>query len=216
MGHYAGTLCGMPTHQWDGRTVSHSAQPRADRAPPGTAPEDLAGSPEPVLRAVELGLPIFLGILGGTAGHRVQYGRAYRQAWAEVGHPTEQADIAVAVHGFVADDHRRAEATYLEHELRRFTTGAAEVGRPGIPPTGREADYEAGGPDEIADRILQQHQVDSLLWEPIGGDAGPARCVATTSSFALAATSSRGGPVCQGVVRRGRLVIASVRGCARN
>jgi alkanesulfonate monooxygenase SsuD/methylene tetrahydromethanopterin reductase-like flavin-dependent oxidoreductase (luciferase family) len=78
------------------------------------------GSPESVLRAVELGLPMFLGILGGTPEHWAQYGHAYRDAWAQVGHPAEAADIAVAVHGFVADDDRQAKATYLEHELRMF------------------------------------------------------------------------------------------------
>jgi alkanesulfonate monooxygenase SsuD/methylene tetrahydromethanopterin reductase-like flavin-dependent oxidoreductase (luciferase family) len=78
------------------------------------------GSPESVLRAVELGLPMFLGILGGTPEHWAQYGHAYRDAWAQVDHPAEAADIAVAVHGFVADDDRQAKATYLEHELRMF------------------------------------------------------------------------------------------------
>ncbi|SCF33612.1 Flavin-dependent oxidoreductase, luciferase family (includes alkanesulfonate monooxygenase SsuD and methylene tetrahydromethanopterin reductase) [Micromonospora purpureochromogenes] len=123
------------------------------------------GSPESVLRAVELGLPMFLGILGGTAEHWAQYGTAYRQAWAEVGHPAETADIAVAVHGFVATDDRQAKATYLEHELRMFTTGAAELGRAAMTPTGRGNNYEpggmvfAGGPDEIADRILHLHQL---------------------------------------------------------
>jgi hypothetical protein len=38
------------------------------------------GSPESVYRAVELGVPIVLGILGGTPEHWAQYGRAYRQA----------------------------------------------------------------------------------------------------------------------------------------
>ena len=42
-----------------------------------------------------------------------------------------------------------------------FATSAAEVGRPGFPPTGRGSNYEAGGmvvasgPNEIADRILE-------------------------------------------------------------
>jgi alkanesulfonate monooxygenase SsuD/methylene tetrahydromethanopterin reductase-like flavin-dependent oxidoreductase (luciferase family) len=137
------------------------------------------GSPESVLRAVELGLPMFLGILGGTAQHWAQYGTAYRQAWAEVGHPAETADIAVAVHGFVAADDRQAKATYLEHELRMFTTGAAEIGRTGPPPTGRGNNYEpggmvfAGGPDEIADRILHLHQLlghsRQILQMDVGG-----------------------------------------------
>jgi alkanesulfonate monooxygenase SsuD/methylene tetrahydromethanopterin reductase-like flavin-dependent oxidoreductase (luciferase family) len=122
------------------------------------------GSPESVMRAVELGLPMFLGILGGSVEHWAQYGRAYREAWSRAGHPADAARVAVAVHGFVADDDRRAKATYLEHEMRMFATGAAEVGRPGSPaPSGRAANYEpggmvfTGGPDEIADRILDLH-----------------------------------------------------------
>lgn len=121
------------------------------------------GSPNSVLRAVELGLPLFLGILGGPVEQWAQYGHAYRDAWTQAGHPADQADVAVAVHGFVADDDRRAKATYLDHELAMFAAGAAEIGRPPMRPTGREASYEAGqmvfvgGPNEIADRILHLH-----------------------------------------------------------
>src|SRR3954464_11198292 len=92
------------------------------------------GSPESVGRAVELGVPLFLGILGGTPQHWAQYGRAYRDAWAQVGHPAGAADIAVAVHGFVGEDNRTARAPSLEHELRMFAPGAAEIGRPPMAP----------------------------------------------------------------------------------
>jgi alkanesulfonate monooxygenase SsuD/methylene tetrahydromethanopterin reductase-like flavin-dependent oxidoreductase (luciferase family) len=121
------------------------------------------GSPSSVGRAVELGLPMFLGILGGTPQHWAQYGHAYRNAWAEVGHPAEDAGIAVAVHGFVGADNRAAKAAYLEHELRMFAAGAAEIGRPGTAPSGRESAMDPGGmvfagsPDEVADRILHLH-----------------------------------------------------------
>ena len=40
------------------------------------------GSPGSVYRAVELGLPMFLGILGGTPQHWAQYGHAYRDVGA--------------------------------------------------------------------------------------------------------------------------------------
>src|SRR5690606_29913778 len=92
------------------------------------------GSPAPVMRAVELGMPMFLGILGGTPQHWARYGRAYRDAWGEVGHPTDTADIAVAVHGFVAEDDSEAKATYLKYEQHMFRTGAAELGRPATAP----------------------------------------------------------------------------------
>ncbi len=119
------------------------------------------------------------GILGGTVEHWAQYGRAYREAWAQVRHAAEAADIAVAVHGFVSDDDDEAKATYLEHELRMFATGAAEIGPAGLPPTGRGADHEPGGmvfagdPDEIADRILHLHQrlghTRQILQMDVGG-----------------------------------------------
>jgi alkanesulfonate monooxygenase SsuD/methylene tetrahydromethanopterin reductase-like flavin-dependent oxidoreductase (luciferase family) len=137
------------------------------------------GSPQSVMRAVELGLPMFLGILGGTTQHWAQYGHAYREAWAQTGHPADEAAIAVAVHGFVADDDRTAKATYLEHELRMFQAGATGIGRPGPPPPGREANYGrdgmvfAGGPNEIADRILGLHELlghtRQILQMDVGG-----------------------------------------------
>ena len=137
------------------------------------------GSPESVLRAVELGVPMFLGILGGTPGHWAQYGHAYRQAWAKTAHPAEGADIAVAVHGFVGENDRDAKATYLEHEVRMFQTGSAEIGRPMRAPTDRARDLEtggmvfAGGPDQIAERILHLHELlghsRQILQMDVGG-----------------------------------------------
>jgi alkanesulfonate monooxygenase SsuD/methylene tetrahydromethanopterin reductase-like flavin-dependent oxidoreductase (luciferase family) len=137
------------------------------------------GSPGSVGRAVELGVPLFLGILGGSPEHWAQYGHAYRDAWAQVGHPAEVARIAVAVHGFVGEDDRTAKATYLEHESRMFTTGAAEIGRPGMAPTGRKAAMEpggmvfAGGAAEVADRILHLHELlahdRQILQMDVGG-----------------------------------------------
>jgi alkanesulfonate monooxygenase SsuD/methylene tetrahydromethanopterin reductase-like flavin-dependent oxidoreductase (luciferase family) len=136
------------------------------------------GSPESVLRAAELGLPMFLGILGGTPEHWAQYGRAYRQAWANAGHAGIPADIAVAVHGFIGEDDRDAKATYLAHELQMFETGSAEIGRPMRAPSGREADLErgmvfAGGPEQVAARIVHLHKAlghsRQILQMDVGG-----------------------------------------------
>ncbi|HEX8210098.1 MAG TPA: LLM class flavin-dependent oxidoreductase [Longimicrobium sp.] len=137
------------------------------------------GSPASVMRAVELGLPMFLGILGGTPEHWAQYGRAYRDAWAEAGHPADAAEVAVAVHGFVGENDREAKRTYLEHELRMFETGMAEIGRRGRAPAGRERDLErsgmvfAGGPNEVAERILHVHEIlghsRQILQMDVGG-----------------------------------------------
>jgi alkanesulfonate monooxygenase SsuD/methylene tetrahydromethanopterin reductase-like flavin-dependent oxidoreductase (luciferase family) len=81
---------------------------------------------------------MFLGILGGSAAYWAQYARAYRAGWAEAGHPADGADIAVAVHGFVADNDKEAKATYFRaraaharHRLRRDRPSAGGAHRAG-------------------------------------------------------------------------------------
>lgn len=136
------------------------------------------GSPESVYRAAELGVAMFLGILGGTPQHWANYGRAYREAWVKAGHLIDAADVAVAVHGFVGENDSEARKTYLEHELRMFQTGSAEIGRSMRAPSGREVDLErgmvfAGGPNEVADRIIHLYSLlghsRQILQMDVGG-----------------------------------------------
>jgi alkanesulfonate monooxygenase SsuD/methylene tetrahydromethanopterin reductase-like flavin-dependent oxidoreductase (luciferase family) len=74
------------------------------------------GSPGVGLRAVELGLPMFLGILGGTPERWAQYVRAYRDARAQVvrqlrteregvfvGGPSEVADRILHLHQLLGE-----------------------------------------------------------------------------------------------------------------
>jgi alkanesulfonate monooxygenase SsuD/methylene tetrahydromethanopterin reductase-like flavin-dependent oxidoreductase (luciferase family) len=79
----------------------------------------------------------------------------------------------------VAENDHEAKATYLKHELQMFQTGSAEIGRPGMAPPGRSADLEpggmvfAGGPNEVADRILHLHKLlghtRQILQMDVGG-----------------------------------------------
>ncbi|ULR55669.1 LLM class flavin-dependent oxidoreductase [Streptomyces deccanensis] len=137
------------------------------------------GSPHSVGRAVELGLPMFLGVLGGTPAHWSRYGHAYRDAWTASGHPAEESAIAVAVHGFVAESGARARSTYLEHDHRMMAEGLAELGRPAPSRADRAANHGpdgmvfVGGPDEIADRVLHLHgllgHTRQILHMDVGG-----------------------------------------------
>jgi len=122
------------------------------------------GSPASVLRAAELGVPMFLGILGGSPEHWGHYGKAYREAWVEAGHNIDDADIAVSVHGFVGEDDSEARALYLKHEGQMFMIGSAEIGRRMSSPPNRESDLKygmvfAGGANQIADRIIHLHSL---------------------------------------------------------
>lgn len=136
------------------------------------------GSPQSVMRAAEFGVPMFLGILGGTPEHWGRYGLAYREAWAKAGHLAVAADIAVAVHGFVGEGDREAKKTYLEYEGKMFKTASAEIGRPMNALFGREIDLEkgmvfAGGPEQVANRIIHLHKLlghsRQILQMDVGG-----------------------------------------------
>lgn len=135
------------------------------------------GNPASVLRAAELGVPMFLGILGGSPDHWARYGNAYRDAWVEAGHDIKDADIAIAVHGFVGEDDTEARARYQKHELQMFTTGSVEIGRRMSAPPGRESDLKygmvfAGGPNQIADRIIHLHSLLNHSRQIIQMDVG--------------------------------------------
>ena len=137
------------------------------------------GSPESVLRAVELGLPMFLGILGGTPEHWAQYGRAYRDAWAQVGHPAEAPTSPSPCTGSSPRTTARRRPPTSSTSSRMFETGSAEIGRPAPPPSAGRPTYEpggmvfAGGPDEVADRILHLHELlghrRQILQMDVGG-----------------------------------------------
>lgn len=118
------------------------------------------GSPASVMRAAELGLPLFLGILGGSPTQWARYGQIYRDAWARAGNVSGSPEIAVATHGFIGEHDSDARQLYLEHELRMFRTGLAEIGLPDSPPpdrikeSGLDGMVFAGGPENVAGRII--------------------------------------------------------------
>ncbi|WP_367159344.1 LLM class flavin-dependent oxidoreductase [Kozakia baliensis] len=136
------------------------------------------GSPESLQRAVERGLPLFLGILGGSPEHWVRYGQAYRQAWRSAGRPEEDAALAIGVHGFIAEDDRWAKAYYFEHEQLMFGRASAETGRSRSLSPARAADYEPGGmvfagsPNEIAERVIHLHELVGHARQVFQMDAG--------------------------------------------
>jgi probable LLM family oxidoreductase len=119
----------------------------------------VGGSPESVVRAARLGLPLALAIIGGQTTRFQPFVDLYRQAWAETGQ-TGEPRIAVNTHAFVAPSHREADAAFAATYLQVMN----RIGRErGWPPSGK-ADYEAltspsgplavGSPEEVAEKIV--------------------------------------------------------------
>jgi alkanesulfonate monooxygenase SsuD/methylene tetrahydromethanopterin reductase-like flavin-dependent oxidoreductase (luciferase family) len=67
----------------------------------------VGGSPESVVRAASLGLPLALAIIGGQTARFKPFVDLYRHAWVETGQAGEPR-VAVNTHAFIADSREQA------------------------------------------------------------------------------------------------------------
>jgi len=124
----------------------------------------VGGSPESVVRAATLGLPLTLAIIGGQTARFRPFVDLYRHTWNEIGQAGEPR-VAVNTHAFIAPSRREADAAFASSYLALMN----RIGRErGWPPSGR-ADYEAlaspsgplalGSPEEVAAKIVAVHEL---------------------------------------------------------
>ncbi|MFD4354687.1 LLM class flavin-dependent oxidoreductase [Nocardia sp. NPDC058518] len=86
----------------------------------------VGGSPESVIRAGLLGLPLAIAIIGGEPARFKPLVELYHRALAEGGH--EQQPVAVHAHGYVADTDARAVAEFYEPYALAMSTIGRERG----------------------------------------------------------------------------------------
>ncbi len=125
----------------------------------------VGGTPESVVRAASLGLPMALAIIGGMPERFAPFTNLYREVWQQMGRDPAQALLSINSHGFIADDSREAadiyypSATVLMNRIGRergwqpATRQQMEAGR-----SLRGADF-VGTPDEIIEKTLFQHEI---------------------------------------------------------
>jgi probable LLM family oxidoreductase len=127
----------------------------------------VGGTPQSVVRAGRLGLPLALAIIGGQTARFKPFVDLYRQVWNEAGHEGEP-QVGVNTHAFVAETEQQATAAFAPGYLEVMN----RIGRErGWPPSGR-ADYEAlrspagplnvGSPEQVAEKIVAIRE----LFEP--------------------------------------------------
>jgi probable LLM family oxidoreductase len=119
----------------------------------------VGGSPESVVRAATLGLPLTLAIIGGQTERFRPFVDLYRHIWNETGQAGEPR-IAINTHAFVAPSRREADEAFV----RPYLDVMNRIGRErSWPPSGR-AELEAlaspsgplalGSPEEVAAKIV--------------------------------------------------------------
>jgi probable LLM family oxidoreductase len=128
----------------------------------------VGGTPQSVVRAALLGLPLAIAIIGGQPERFAPLARLYREAAGQAGHDPALLPISINSHTYVAETSQRASDEY-------FPTYAATMNRigreRGWPPMSR-AQFEAGrsprgallvgSPEQVTEKILFEHEIFGL------------------------------------------------------
>ena len=117
------------------------------------------GTPQSMVRAGGLGLPLALAIIGGEPRRFAPLADLYRRAAEQAGH-ADKARVSLNVHGFVAEDSRKAADLFFPAQKAVMDQIGRERGWP--PQTraqfdagmGPEGAMFVGSPAEISDKIL--------------------------------------------------------------
>ena len=153
---------------WSGRhraPLAHAGvwpRPVQERLPIWVA---VGGTPQSVVRAATLGLPLTIAIIGGALERFVPFVELYREAWSRAGHDQAEARVAINTHAFVGETSDRADAAFAAPYLQVMN----RIGRErGWPPSGK-AQYDAlrspggamaaGSPEQVAEKILLGHEL---------------------------------------------------------
>jgi len=125
----------------------------------------VGGSPQSVIRAGALGLPLTLAIIGGQPERFAPIVELYRRAAAEAGHDAGALPLAINTHAFVGETSAAADSAFAHPYLAMMN----KIGRErGWPPSGRP-EYEAlrsprgavaaGSVEQVAEKILFEHEL---------------------------------------------------------
>lgn len=125
----------------------------------------VGGTPQSVVRAGLLGLPLMIAIIGGEPRRFAPLVDLYRQAIERGGHPPEAARVGINTHAFVASDGAEADRLFAPHYLEVMN----RIGRErGWPPSGLrefqalrspQGALAAGSPQEVAEKLLMEHEL---------------------------------------------------------
>jgi probable LLM family oxidoreductase len=125
----------------------------------------VGGSPQSVVRAGMLGLPLTIAIIGGEPARFAPLVELYREAVQRGGHDPSVARVAINTHAFVGETSEAADAAFAEPYLAMMN----RIGRErGWPPSGLDqyralrsprGAVAAGSPEQVAEKLLYEHEL---------------------------------------------------------
>ena len=125
----------------------------------------VGGTPQSLVRAGTLGLPVALAIIGGQPSRFAPLIDLYRQSASRAGRDPATLPVSINSHGFIADSSEQAAEDAFPPYLDVMARIGRERGWP--PPTRRQFDAECsprgallvGDPQQVADKILYEYEL---------------------------------------------------------
>lgn len=125
----------------------------------------VGGTPQSVVRAATLGLPMALAIIGGAPARFVPFTQLYRETFRRAGHDSSSSRLSINSHGFIADSSSAAAEAAFPPYMEVMGRLGRERGW--APPTrlGFDAERSArgallvGSPQEVIDKMLYEHEL---------------------------------------------------------
>lgn len=125
----------------------------------------IGGTPESVLRAATLNLPMMLAIIGGSPDRFAPYVKYYRDVSQQLGHDVTKLQVGINSHTFIADTSQQAADEFYP----AYADVMTRIGRErGWQPMQREH-YEmmrephgallVGSPQQVIDKILYEYEL---------------------------------------------------------
>ena len=128
----------------------------------------VGGTPESVLRAGRLGLPVIFAIIGGNPAHFKPLFDYYRKAYTHFGHNADSLQLGVHMHSFFGENSRETADEYYP----LYAAQMNRIGRQrGWPPyqqqqfeqgRGKSGHLLIGDASEAVDKILQLQELFGL------------------------------------------------------
>jgi len=128
----------------------------------------VGGTPESVVRAAKLGLPVIFAIIGGNPAQFKPLFKYYKELFENFGHDMKNFQVGVHMHSFFGENSKQtADAYYPVYSAQMTRVGASrgwapfsrdqyEFGR------GKDGAYLFGDANEAIDKILQMNEMFGL------------------------------------------------------
>jgi probable LLM family oxidoreductase len=125
----------------------------------------VGGTPESIVRAAQLSLPMMVAIIGGMPTRFAPLIKLYKEVYQNAGHAMEQLQFGINSHTYIAETSQPARDEFYPPYSDVMTRIGKERGWSGM----NRADFDAatrpqahllvGSPQEVIDKILYEHSI---------------------------------------------------------